>query len=342
MAMDVTDRSGKWEGDVATASVPKRVSGCPFTTMSAAVRSLAGGGPRPVTRSGPRETASRMATMAYGLLAYAMFFGTILYAIGWVGNWFVPKSIDSGAAAGLGEALTVNTLLLLLFVVQHTVMARPAFKAWWMRYVPRSIERSTFVIAASSCLILTFFLWRPLPAPVWEVTHPSRGGCSPRCRSSAGDSSLHRRSWSATGTVRPAADVVPLPRRALPTRRLSACRVVQTGASPADGRLSHRVLVNAGHVAGPPVLCRHDNRLHFFGTWIEERDLIAEHGEDYLAYRRKVGALSRCRRRPEQYTSSKRRPARGRAICRAPRLARRGRRSHASRGERHCRPAEQE
>lgn len=289
MAMDVTDRSGKWEGDVAAASVPKRVSGCPFTTMSAAVRSLARGGPRPVTRSGPRETASRIATMAYGLLAYAMFFGTILYAIGWVGNWFVPKSIDSGAAAGLGEALTVNTLLLLLFVVQHTVMARPAFKAWWMRYVPRSIERSTFVIAASSCLILTFFLWRPLPTPVWEVTHPvawwALTALSVFGWGLVFASSFMVSHWDLFGLRQTWFRFRGERYRPVGFRLVGMYKLVR-----------HPLMVGflIAFWSTPVMSLGHlffavmTTGYIFFGTWIEERDLIAEHGEDYLAYRRKV------------------------------------------------------
>lgn len=111
----------------------------------------------------------RTAILLYGVVCYLIFFGTFLYALGFVGNVLVPKSIDTGIESSWPLALAINTGLLGLFAVQHSVMARPRFKRWLTRFIPRSAERSTYVLASSIVFIALFWAWRPMGATIFSV-----------------------------------------------------------------------------------------------------------------------------------------------------------------------------
>jgi hypothetical protein len=122
------------------------------------------------------KTALVFAPRLNGLLPrrlFQVFLGTFLYAISFVGDLPVPKTIDTGQAGLLAPALIIDILLLGLFAIQHSAMARPAFKRWWTRFVPQPVERTTYVLLASLTLVLLYWQWRPISQPVWSVTHPA-------------------------------------------------------------------------------------------------------------------------------------------------------------------------
>ena len=120
--------------------------------------------------------ATRLLTLSYGGLAYLIFFGTFLYAVGFVSGFVVPKTVDTGRASPLTTALLVNLVLMSIFAVQHSGMARQGFKKLFARFASPAIERSTYVLLASLSLILLFWQWQPMPMMVWNVENPTLAG----------------------------------------------------------------------------------------------------------------------------------------------------------------------
>src|ERR1700759_4857345 len=111
----------------------------------------------------------RIAALIYGIASYLIFSLSFAYTPAFIGNYWVPKSIDVGPESGLVPSILIDAALLGIFAVQHSVMARPSFKRWWTRIVPTSCERSTYVLISSLLLVLIFWQWRPIPATVWRV-----------------------------------------------------------------------------------------------------------------------------------------------------------------------------
>jgi methanethiol S-methyltransferase len=232
--------------------------------------------------------------LLYGIVAYTIFFATFLYMIGFVGNLIVPKSIDIGGVtdAPLAEALLINVALLSVFALQHSLMARPAFKRWWTRFVPKAIERSTYVLLASAALILLFAHWRPLPTPVvWQV-----GGAA-----AIALSVTHWAGWSMLLISTFLLDHFEL----FGLKQVFMRLVGREPRAPVFRtplfyrRVRHPIYLGfllafwaaptmtAGHLlfaAGMSIYI-------LIGIWFEERDLIALFGDRYRVYREQVGML---------------------------------------------------
>lgn len=236
---------------------------------------------------------SRVFALLYGAFVYVLFLGTFLYAIAFVGNFGIaPKTIDSGVPGSLSMALLVNAGLLGLFAVQHSVMARPGFKRWWTRLVPKSVERSTYVLFASLALLLMYWQWQPLPAPIWTVTDP------------LGAIALQGVFWAGFGIV------------LISTFLISHFELF--GLYQVVARFLNRQIPESKfHTPGFYKYVRHPIYLGFIlafwgtptmtlghlvfaiattgyifvGIWFEERDLIAHFGDRYRAYKEQVGML---------------------------------------------------
>jgi methanethiol S-methyltransferase len=240
----------------------------------------------------------RVLFFLYGVTCYVIFLGTFLYAIGFVGDLLVPKAIDGPAAQPFWPALAVDALLLTVFAVQHSVMARPWFKKSWTRVVPSTIERSTYVLFASAALALLMWQWRPLGGQVWEVgPGPARAFLY----------ALFAFGWLlvllATFLINHfdlfGVRQVWLSLVGRPYSRLSF-------GTPGPYRLVRHPLY-LGFVcafwATPHMTVTHlvfavvTTAYILVAIQLEERDLVREHGESYLAYRRSVPMLLPLRRR---------------------------------------------
>jgi protein-S-isoprenylcysteine O-methyltransferase Ste14 len=234
---------------------------------------------------------ARFFTLGYGLGAYALFLVTILYAIGFVGNFLVPKSIDTGTPASVVEAVSLNLLWLGLFAAQHSVMARPGFKRWWTRFVPKSIERSTFVLFASLALLLLYWQWRPMPQPIWNVE-------------GAAGTWLQAVSWLGWALVFASTFMIhhfelfglrqvvaAWARRALPEASFQTPLLYRYVRHPIYLGFLLAFWATPHMSAGHLLFALATTGYILIGIQLEERDLMAQFGSQYGSYRERVNML---------------------------------------------------
>jgi len=234
----------------------------------------------------------RLLAALYSTFVYVLFLGVFLYAIGFVENLLVPKSIDSGLSGSLASSLLINAALLVLFAVQHSVMARPGFKRIWTRIVPKDIERSTFVLFASLALALLCWQWRPLNQTVWSLEDPiaaktllvvSWSGWGVVLLSTFLISHFHLFGLSQ-GFARLLGSKLPEPAFVTPFLYKWIRHPLYAGFILAFWAAPHMSL---GHLFFAVATTGYI----FVGIWLEERDLIGYFGDRYRQYRVTVGML---------------------------------------------------
>jgi protein-S-isoprenylcysteine O-methyltransferase Ste14 len=246
---------------------------------------------------------SRIFALLYGSASYMMFLGAFLYSIGFVTGLPLPKTIDSGSAGSAVPAVIVDLFLLSVFALQHSIMARKGFKRWWTRIVPPVIERSTYVLLASLALILLLWQWQPIPAVIWQVATPALAN-SLTAGSLIGWSIVlaatvminHFELFGLQQVINNlSGHSTPEPKFKTPALYGVVRHPIYMGFIIAFWATP---VMTAGHLLFAAVTTAYI----FVGIAFEERDLIAQFGDDYRRYRQRVGMLIPFRRAARQGT----------------------------------------
>jgi protein-S-isoprenylcysteine O-methyltransferase Ste14 len=240
----------------------------------------------------------RIIGFLFGLVAYLVFLPTFLYAIGFVTGVGVPKTIDDGPVVPVTEALIVNLLLLSLFAVQHSGMARKPFKRWLTQFVPASVERSVYVLLASLALILLLWQWRPIPAVVWQVTN-AQVAMTMTALSLAGwllvlFSTFLINHFELFGLHQVAANLAG---RTMPSARFKTPVLYKFVRHPIYLGFIIAFWATSVMTVGHLLFAAVTTAYIFIGIALEERDLIQLFGEEYKRYRAQVGMLAPFRRK---------------------------------------------
>jgi protein-S-isoprenylcysteine O-methyltransferase Ste14 len=235
---------------------------------------------------------SRFIAFLYGLVAYLVFFATFVYAIGFVSGLVVPKTIDTGAAVPLTEAPVLNILLMSLFAVQHSLMARKEFKRWWTKYVPKAVERSTYVLLASLALALLFWQWRPIATVVWQVNDP-RVAMVITGLSLVGwllvlTSTFLINHFELFGVHQVANNLVG---RDMPALRFRTPVLYKVVRHPIYLGFIIAFWVTPNMTVGHMLFAAVTTAYIFVGIALEERDLVGLFGDEYRRYREQVSML---------------------------------------------------
>jgi methanethiol S-methyltransferase len=244
------------------------------------------------TAKPPGSAGGRYAALLYGIASYGFSVVTLLYAIAFVGNFMVPKTIDSGTITPASEAIVVNLLLIALFALQHSLMARSQFKAWWTQYVPKAIERSTYVLFTSLCLALLLWQWRPIPSVIWHVENETITtaliGLSLFGWIIVFTSTFLINHFELFGLHQVANNLTGKP---MPSPRFYTPLFYKVVRHPLYLGLIIAFWATPTMTAGHLLFATANTAYIFIGILLEERDLTALFGEDYRRYKKRVSMI---------------------------------------------------